>query len=691
MAKSPANGVVTPGRVQLFLASPQGQCITVRDVDLCTDDVSRLRQAWGASIYPGADGGCVSSDPPWLSSQRNIANRRRSSTDFDNNVGEDGGGDATIDADIRLVFAGKDLQRGRPLLGYGLQAESTVNVLGRLRGGAQLGKVVKGRSQVKKKGAEKPKEYAELQAKYAKMQEMDMARSQAIAAKAELRRRIDQEEKNSKMNRLKIQNQWRKIMRLAKVESLRKDIEILSQNHERDVDRKDAIIQMLDRDLEEAEDQFQTALRAHLQNMDQLIDLQDSRLLALEQEFEVELKTLQWEFAEERKHVVKQHAAELQELSDIIAAVEAQEEEREADAKQEHEQQREEIRNKNLEEINVLRITLDTQIEDLEQHFETAHINYLQNTDQRTTDFKYLTSKDQELSREIEVKIRKIERLQSSLQHWRTKIAQNVKENAERNSFLMEERNAIQGHFQHLKGRMNKFRAAQAKRLGELTQNANAVQNKLQEQLKMADQILTLAELARKAETEQEKARWHAFTSAATHRLEAFKLIKQVLPFYVSVNTDEVEEEAERILKAERDLIGGKKKPKGVGEEEAVAPSPLQSSAWGKNGQPVPRWNHLDNFHKRYNKANKLAVEREQNRLEAENRDLQSIVKQYLDGISVPEDVVSAPNPLLVVNGRVNMAAPDVGAGGGGEIRQIAAIEANHMVSTGRVNTRVGL
>ncbi|CAM9769764.1 unnamed protein product, partial [Ectocarpus sp. 13 AM-2016] len=115
----------------------------------------------------------------------------------------------------------------------------------------------------------------------------------AIAAKAELRRRIDQEEKNSKMNRLKIQNQWRKIMRLAKVESLRKDIEILSQNHERDVDRKDAIIQMLDRDLEEAEDQFQTALRAHLQNMDQLIDLQDSRLLALEQEFEVELKTLQ--------------------------------------------------------------------------------------------------------------------------------------------------------------------------------------------------------------------------------------------------------------------------------------------------------------------------------------------------------------------------------------------------------------
>ena len=47
----------------------------------------------------------------------------------------------------------------------------------------------------------------------------------------------------------------------------------------------------LDRDLEEAEDQFQMSLRAHSENMDRLIDLQDTRLLALEQEFEKELGT----------------------------------------------------------------------------------------------------------------------------------------------------------------------------------------------------------------------------------------------------------------------------------------------------------------------------------------------------------------------------------------------------------------
>ena len=83
----------------------------------------------------------------------------------------------------------------------------------------------------------------------------ELRRQQQVAAKAELRKRMEEEARISKMNSLKIVNQWRKIMRLAKAESLKKDIDILSQNHERDVDRKDAILQMLDRDLEEAEDQ----------------------------------------------------------------------------------------------------------------------------------------------------------------------------------------------------------------------------------------------------------------------------------------------------------------------------------------------------------------------------------------------------------------------------------------------------
>ncbi|GMH64866.1 hypothetical protein TrRE_jg9644, partial [Triparma retinervis] len=265
------------------------------------------------------------------------------------------------------------------------------------------------------------------EAKLHAVKETDLMRAKYLEAKRILKQKMEQEQRNSRANSLKIQTLWRKIMRINKVDSLRKEIEVLSQNHERDVDRKDAIIQMLDRDLEEAEDQFGMALRTHLQNMDKLIDLQDARLLGLEQEFEDELQTLENEFDKERRLVVSQHSSEVKELNDIMTAIDAEEQEREAEARQEHEQLREEIRNKNLEEINVLRITLDTQIETLEGLFENAHYGYLQHTDQRTTEFKNLTRKDQELSKEIEQKIRKIDRLQSSLQTWKMKISQNKK------------------------------------------------------------------------------------------------------------------------------------------------------------------------------------------------------------------------------------------------------------------------
>ena len=282
----------------------------------------------------------------------------------------------------------------------------------------------------------------------------EQRRAQRAAAKAELRVRMEEEAKNSKMNGLKILNQWRKIMRLAKAESLKKDVEILSQNHERDVDRKDAILQMLDRDLEEAEDQFQVAMRSHLVNMDALIKLHDSRLYALERNFQTEITTIQRDFHKEKTEMIARFGQEKKELSSIIETIEKEEQDRENEAKHAFEQLREEIRNRNSEDINMLRISLDAQIEELETLFESAHLNYLQQTAQRTHDFKELTQNDQKLTADIEKMRKKIDSLQTSIQQWRAKIKQLTRETEERNRLLLEEKRTIQKHYQQLKQRI---------------------------------------------------------------------------------------------------------------------------------------------------------------------------------------------------------------------------------------------
>ena len=83
----------------------------------------------------------------------------------------------------------------------------------------------------------------------------------------------------------------------------------------------------------------------------------------------------------------------------------------------------------------------------------------------------------------------------------------------------------------------------------------------------------------------------------------------------------------------------------------------MHVTATGPDGKPIQEWGHLENFHKKFNKVllDKLAIAEEKKRLVKENTDLRSILKQYLDGIAVTEDAVDNDNPLLIVNGRVNL------------------------------------
>ena len=332
-------------------------------------------------------------------------------------------------------------------------------------------------------------------------------RQQQLDARKELWTRMDKEHNNTTLNKYKIQNQWRKIMRLAKTESLKKDIEILSQNHERDVDRKDAILQMLQRDLEESEDQFELAMKSHMSNMDALIRLHDNRMYALERHFQQEVQVLREDWDEESKEVLAKLHHEKAELQSIVNAIEHEEKSRETDAAYAYEQLREEIRNRALEDINMLRISLDAQIEELENHFESAHLHYLQQTAQKTHDFKELTQTDQKLSKDIEHMRKKVDSLQTNIQHWRAKSRTLGRDTEERNHSLLSEKHTIQKHYQQLKQRIKNYRHTQTQRLLHLSQNANVCNNRLNEKLAVARNVLSIAKLARTMETVEERVK----------------------------------------------------------------------------------------------------------------------------------------------------------------------------------------
>ena len=102
----------------------------------------------------------------------------------------------------------------------------------------QLGKLVKGkanrpeqkRTQVRVKNIDKSVEDLEKEQKTLKMR------------KEKLKTDMIEEQKMAHFNRMKILTHWRKLLRLAKTEQLKKEIQIYQQNHDREVDAKDAIL-----------------------------------------------------------------------------------------------------------------------------------------------------------------------------------------------------------------------------------------------------------------------------------------------------------------------------------------------------------------------------------------------------------------------------------------------------------------
>ena len=56
----------------------------------------------------------------------------------------------------------------------------------------------------------------------------------------------------------------------------------------------------------------------------------------------------------------------------------------------------------------------------------------------------------------------------------------------------------------------------------------------------------------------------------------------------------------------------------------------------------------------------KLAIEKQKEALQKDNSLLKSLLKQYLNGISLNDDVMRENNPLFVVNNKINISKPPV-------------------------------
>nr|XP_046198294.1 dynein regulatory complex subunit 2 [Oncorhynchus gorbuscha]XP_046198295.1 dynein regulatory complex subunit 2 [Oncorhynchus gorbuscha]XP_046198296.1 dynein regulatory complex subunit 2 [Oncorhynchus gorbuscha]XP_046198298.1 dynein regulatory complex subunit 2 [Oncorhynchus gorbuscha]XP_046198299.1 dynein regulatory complex subunit 2 [Oncorhynchus gorbuscha] len=444
-----------------------------------------------------------------------------------------------------------------------------------------------------------------------------------------LKDKLQKEERNSAVNLHKLTQQWRAVLRQTRAAELRSDIAVLSQTFERVLDRKDSVIKCLVCDLSEAEQQSAQALRSHLECVDCLLALQKGRLASLEQQWNSGLEGLSYEFNSEREQILSQHQQECAYLEDVTFAMEQFYMEVDGEARQDYQSTRDDIKNRNIEEKHALRIQLEGTVEGLWRQFQQALRSYNEATEDRHIAFESLRTRDQRSAQEIDTQMRRLQKMQDSISALRSRLNSSQKESEGAARGLRAAREEVTLQARQLKAQLSRARAAERNQLTNLTVHSNAAAKNLQGIITKGERLLRLAEICRKLETEHEK----------------------VLPFYTSSLTAE-EESQERANAME---------------------TPSEELA-----QAMLDYLVLERFWQRYNKVllERLCLERERGALTQENQQLRILLRQYLDGISVSDEILRHRNPLLMVSRPTLGVQPTADA----QRKRHTVIEAAHVV-----------
>ncbi|EGR31088.1 hypothetical protein IMG5_118130 [Ichthyophthirius multifiliis] len=396
---------------------------------------------------------------------------------------------------------------------------------------------------------------------------------------------------------------------MSKTEELRYQINIYALNIQRELDSKDALIQLLDRNIDENEDLYQVTVKNQLLHLESLLELQNQRLKGLTEEFQRDIQILEDEFEIERQSMIKTNQQHLSELEDIIETVKDEEKKNRDDQQNEYSQFKEETKNKNLEEINVMKIILESKQTKYYTELEQMNSKFQSDTSNKFQEHQYYHNHNKIKKKEIDRYLRMISFKKARIDLEKIKILQHHQDFMLRNQGLLKEKDNILKNYHDLKHKMIRFREEETRRLKELTNNSRNTVIQLKDYIKLGQRILETAELCRKFETEQEK----------------------IIPFYKQ--TSDISEIPEKYTQEYIHLQKDK-------SEE---------------------YKYLDNFFKRFNKVllDKIAIQSQKVQLYKNNQTLKYLLKQYLDGISVNDDVIKNQyNPLFIVNNKFSLQYP---------------------------------
>lgn len=471
---------------------------------------------------------------------------------------------------------------------------------------------------------------------------------------------VDKENQLTKINRLEIESKYLKLLRSEKKNDIQQTLlnslslfisqygqqqgqqDQLEQEQEESVkiDPSSSYIHKILLQFNDSEDQYQKAFAKHTQNLNDFIDLHDDLLLQQESNFHKQISRMRKDFMEERTYQEKIHEEEtkatlLKEIQNIQSKYSSQTQ----IMKREHSHLIQEIKNKNLEHINTLRIQLESKIEDLQELYDFNRMEFIQKTEGVYSDYQNLQKLDKQYKKEIKSQ-------ENLLQHYfltygskplmeqQNQQQQISDQKAEQ---IKERKMNVMNEYTKLKQKMSLFRQEQLSSLTLLSTQAHSITHELQNKLDLAQRILKMNRLNQKMEKEYEY-------------LSPFMDTNNNIISTSSTSKDDID-----------DILN----PKSIDDRANRMVQKYKESKMTKNNdgemKTLYHSEFFEPFMEKYNKAllELMTIEHQEQKEKEKKTLLKKQIQQFNNGISINDEVLGNKdgNPLFVVNGRINVGA----------------------------------
>lgn len=258
------------------------------------------------------------------------------------------------------------------------------------------------------------------------------------------------------------------------------------------LDEKNKVVSDFEEELKMKDEQYVKHLKKQTDDIDLLVERMEEQAHSLLKAFQEELCEIEKVFALERQQLVSKGAAAIQEATAQRSHKESEYLEIREKRISENEAKIKHLRVHSHEELNEIKIKLETDVQNLQQQIQQMKSTFHLNSEKLEYNFQVLKKRDEENIIIISQQKRKLTRLQDTFNNFRTKLLKQEKANKSNMESLVAEYQKNIEQYKDLQRKFKHFQLADAKRFTDIWQMNEENARKLANDVSLVDEHIHL-------------------------------------------------------------------------------------------------------------------------------------------------------------------------------------------------------